>query len=228
MPYSFLKSEVSSRFLEVGHLLNSIKSIEDSNPAPAIPPIEYRILKGLLYVHLYACIEFAINKSVVHTLTIIRSKNVRYHHFENKFYTVALFSNLQSIRDCNPKFFLDKSADLFINTESIDTSSFDETLLVQYLQNIWGKSFNQITKTLGASVFAISPRDISIFDEIVENRNKVAHGRDSAVNIGASPRYSDLKSKYDTVNDVISRYIDHLESFCSNNEFILSSERSNY
>ncbi|MBU2018503.1 MAG: hypothetical protein KJ941_02550 [Bacteroidetes bacterium] len=228
MPYSVLKAEVASRFLEVGHLLNSIKSIEDSHSAPAIPPVEYRILKGLFYVHLYACIEFSINKSVIHTLTLIKSRNVRYQHFENKFYTVALFSNVQSVRDCKSKSILDKSADLFNNTESMDISKFDETLLSQYLQNIWGKSFNQITKTLGASTFSIAPRDYKIFDEIVENRNKVAHGRDSAVNIGSSPTYSDLKSKFDTVIDVINRYIYHLETFYSNKEFILTSERVNY
>jgi len=45
--------------------------------------------------------------------------------------------------------FLDKSADIFIQIESTDIAAFDETLVSKYIQNIWGKTFNQLTKTLG-------------------------------------------------------------------------------
>lgn len=228
MPFSSIKSEISSRFIEINTFLNSIKTFEDSVTPPALHPIEYKIYKGLFYVHLYAGVEFAINKTVVDTLSLIKGKNVVYHHLENRFYTVALHSNLQSVRDCNSKVFLDKSADLFQFTESLDVSSYDETLILKYIQNIWGKTFNQLTKTLGVSAFAISPIEIRIFDEIVENRNKVAHGRDSAANVGSAPKYVDLKSKFDVVHDVINRYVSHIEQFYINKEFIIAIERPNY
>jgi hypothetical protein len=228
MPYNSVRSEVLSRFLEVNHLLNSIKSIEDSIIAPAVAPLEYKIYKGFFYVHIYACIEFSINKLVVTTLTLARSKNILYRHIENKFYTIALSSNLQSIRDCNPKTFLDKTADLFLAIDSGDISHFDETFVSKYLQNVWGKTFNQITKTLGMNNFGISGNKVFAFDEIVDNRNKMAHGRDSAADIGSAPNYPDLKNRYDLIFDTINRYINHFEAYYANKEFIKISDRVNY
>lgn len=228
MPFSSIKSEISSRFIEINTLLNSIRTMESSVTPPTLHPIEYKILKGLFYVHLYSGIEFAVNKTIVDTLSLIKSRHVIYNHLENKFYTIALHSNLQSVRDCNPKALLDKSADLFFYTESTDVSDFDETLISKYIQNIWGKTFNQLTKTIGISPFVISPIEIRLFDEIVENRNKVAHGRDSAANVGSGPNYSDLKSKFDVVHDVLNRYVSHIEQFYNNKEFIILSERINY
>ncbi|UPQ75512.1 MAE_28990/MAE_18760 family HEPN-like nuclease [Chryseobacterium nepalense] len=228
MPYNLIRTEVGSRFLEVNNLLSSIKSSEESILPPMLPPVENKIVKGLFYVLLYASIEYTFSKLTTHTLTIIKNNNIRYLDLNNKFYTVALASNLQSIKDCTPKAFLDKSADLFILLESTDVSSYSETFINQYLKNIWGKSFNQLTKTIGISPFVITPRELTIFDEIVENRNIVAHGRDFAQNIGSSPNYTDLKVKVDIVFDVLSRFIDHFENFYVTKEFIKPHMRTAY
>ncbi|KEO72267.1 MAE_28990/MAE_18760 family HEPN-like nuclease [Anditalea andensis] len=228
MPYSIVRSEVLARFLEVNQLLNAIKNLEDSVTPPAMPPLEYKLLKGFFYVHIYACIEFSMHKLIVNTLTLIKAKNIRYVDFENSFYTVAASSSIQSLRDCSSKVIFDKSADLFITIDKIEVSNFDETLLSKYLQNIWGKSFNQVTKTIGASSFPITGQESAIFDEIVDNRNKVAHGRDNVENVGSGPTYLDLKNKYDKIFEVISRYIDHFNNYYSAKEFIKPMERLNY
>ena len=228
MPFRSLKSNINNRFVEVNTLLNYIKSIEDSITPPAIAPIEYKILKGLFYVHIYACVEFAVNKLVVDTLSLIKSKNITYNHFENKFHTISLHSHLHSIRDCNSKYFLEKSSDIFIKLDSSDIVTFDETLISKYIQNIWGKTLNQLTKTLGMPLFIVSGRTIAIFDELVNNRNKVAHGRDSAENIGSSPNYTDLKQKYDEVYETINSYIDHYETYYLSKVYIKSSQRASY
>lgn len=228
MSYSIVRTEVLSRFLEVNHLLNVIKSMEDAIIAPAPAPLEYKIFKGFFYVHLYAGIEFSVNELVITTLTLAKSKNILYHHIENKFYTIALSSNLDSLRSSSSKSFLDKSADLFLAIESSDISNFDETLVSKYLQNVWGKTFNQVSKTLGMNIFTITGREMYVFDQIVGNRNKLAHGRDTAEDIGSSPNYQDLKNMYDLAFDVITRYIGHFENYYANKEFIKVSERANY
>lgn len=228
MSFSTVRSEVNVRFIEVGYLLNTIKVFEDSITPPAQPPLEYKLLKGFFYVHLYACIEFSMRRLITTTLNLIKAKSVRFVDYENGFYTVAAYSNVQSIRDSSSKTFLDKSADLYLAIGSNNLSNFDETLILKYLQNIWGKSFNQVTKTLGASSFAISGLENALFDEIVENRNMVAHGRDTVENVGSGPKYVDLKSKYDKVFDVVSRYISHLEAFYTASGYIKTAQRVNY
>lgn len=228
MPFRNIRSNINNRFGEVNTLLNYIKSIESSITPPAIPPIEYKILKGLFYVHIYACVEFAVNKLVVDTLSLIKSKNIIYSHFENRFHTIGLHSSLNVVRDCNSKFFLDKSADIFIQIDSADIATFDETVVSKYIQNIWGKTFNQLTKTLGMSSFTISGRTSAIFDELVNNRNKVAHGRDSAENVGSSPNYIDLKLKYDEVYLTINSYIDHFELYYQSKDYIKATQRASY
>jgi hypothetical protein len=228
MPFRSLRSTINGRFAEVTVLLNYIKSIEDSVTPPATLPIECKILKGLFYVHIYACIEFAVNRLVVDTLSLIKLRNITYSHLENRFHTISLHSQIQGVRDCNSKVFLDKSADIFIQIDSADIAAFDETLISKYIQNIWGKTFNQLTKTLGMPLFAISGRTIAIFDELVDNRNKVAHGRDSAENVGSSPNYIDLKQKYDEVYVTINSYIDHCELYYQSKDYIKVTQRASY
>lgn len=228
MPYRVLISDVLLRFNESNTLLTLIKSNEESIIPPAMETIEHKIIKGIFYVNLYACIEYTFNELCVRTLTLIKSKNILYNHLENKFLTVALSSNLQTVRDCNSKKFLDKASDMFYLSESIDVANFNETFVNQYLFNIWGKTFNQLTKTLGVSSFTITPREITTFDEIVENRNIVAHGRELAQTIGSSPNYTDLKSKYDLVFDTLNRYLLHFETFYNNKEFIKLTNRAIY
>lgn len=228
MPYSTLSSNVALRFNESNILLNVILSNENSIVPPAAEPIDHKISKGLFYVSLYACIEYTFNELSTKTLSLIKAKNVLYNHFDNKFLTIALSSNIQTVRDCTSKKLLDKTADMFYLSESNDIAQFNETFVNQYLRNIWGKSFNQLTKTLGISPFIINAREIAIFDEIVDNRNIVAHGRELSQIVGSSPKYSDLKSKYDTVFDTLSRYIKHFENFYNNKEFIKLSTRSAY
>ena len=228
MPYRTLKSEILARFSEANNILNIVRANENSVTPPVIEPIDHKILKGLFYISLYASIEFSFEQLSIKTLSLIKNKSITYNHFENKFLTLALSSSLQSIRDCNSKYFLDRTADLFLLTESSDVSNINETYVNQYLQNIWGKSFNQLTKTFGITTFSITPREVFIFDEIVNNRNIVAHGRELAQTIGSSPKYSDLKSKYDVVFDVIDRYINHFEAYYNNKEFIKTANRAIY
>jgi hypothetical protein len=228
MPYRNLISDILDRFNETNSLLNIIKSNELAVIPPANEPLENKILKGLFYVSLYSCIEYTFKELSIRTLSSIKSKNILYEHFENKFLTIALSSSLQTIRDCNSKKFLDKASDIFLLSESNDVAIFNETFVNQYLQNIWGKSFNQLTKTFGVVNFLITPREITIFDEIVENRNIVAHGRELSSTIGSSPKYTDLKSKYDIIFDTLNRYILHFERFYNNKEFVKITERGGY
>lgn len=228
MPFNAIRTSTNSSFNEIAHMLITIRNIENTITAPNPYPLEYQILKGFFYVHIYANIEYTINSLITTTIGLAKSKNVPHNHLEIKFNTIATVSNLQSIRDCNPKAFLDKSSDLFIKIESTNIANYDDTFISKYLQNIWGKTFNQLTKTFGMNTFIISPREIFLFDEIVDNRNKLAHGRDSAAAIGASPKYTDLKNKFDEVYDVIHRYINHFELYYNNKEFIQLSERVNY
>lgn len=228
MPFSTLRSTINSRFAEVTALLNYIKSIEESVVPPATLPRECKILKGFFYVHLYAWVEFAVDRLVVDTLSLIKSKNIAFSHFDKKFHTISLHSHLQRVRDCSPKAFLDKSADIFIQIDSPDIAVFDETLVSKYIQNVWGKTFNQLTKTLGMPMFQMQGRTIAIFDELADNRNKVAHGRESAENVGSSPNYSDLKRKYDEVYLTISLYLDHYQAYYQSKEYVKLAQRASY
>ncbi|PZR27323.1 MAG: hypothetical protein DI535_10880 [Citrobacter freundii] len=228
MPYRVLTSDVLARFSETAILLNTIKANETTVIPPSVEPIDHKVLKGLFYVSLYACVEFSFNELCVKTITLIKNKNVTYNDFENKFLTIALSASLQTVRDCTPKKFLDKASDMFYLSDSSNIANLNETFISTYLQNIWGKSFNQLTKTFGTTLFSLTAREMAIFDELVDNRNIVAHGRDLAQTIGSSPKYLDLKSKYDIVFDVINRYIIHFETFFNGKGYIKMSRRINY
>jgi hypothetical protein len=47
-------------------------------------------------------------------------------------------------------------------------------------------------------------------EELVENRNKVSHGRESATNVGGGFSVDDLRLRYDDVSEFCSHFADSL------------------
>jgi len=227
MSFQTVKNNTSSRFNEVQVFLNYITSQEPN--APLVPtPLEVKIMRGLFYVHLYSSLEKSFNELVQHTLALINSKNVKNIHYTLSFNTISVIDKLKSLKDCSHKKFISKSIDIFEEVGTRNSRNINETMFSTYLQNVWVETILEIQGAFGMPIMSIAPRTRYTINEIVDKRNAVAHGRDSAAVIGERYRCSDLRIKLDITQDFIIGIIDEFENYYVDKKYLKPVMKKHY
>jgi len=219
MPYTGVKERTTKRFGEVYSFLNYLTNIEPSNPLENVP-IEVKIMKGLFYVHLYGAFEKSINDIIETSIILISSKNVKNNHYEKPLLSIVLSNEIKSLRDVNHKKVINNSIDIFIKTGSSDVIKLNETYFSSSLQNVWVYTLEESLSALGIELTNLETSEKVTVNELVDKRNAVAHGRDSAAEVGEKFRADILRKKMDTITTVTQKIIDLTELNFINHKYI--------
>ena len=94
-----------------------------------------------------------------------------------------------------------------------------DSTLASWLQNIWASTINELLDTFGVDSYRVTGRDKFYVDEVVDKRNAVAHGRDSAMSVGERFRCSDLETRFNVVRTVAFQVVESFREYCENNQF---------
>lgn len=207
--------------------LAHIESLEPQSPQVAMP-LEAKVLNGLYYVQLYSALERTVNEAVQRSFSCINSTGLLNNHINLSFCTVSLFAELMSIRDSGPLNFITKSTNLFREQSASTQAAIKDTCLAKFLQNIWMKTFDELFDALGIQRLQIDPRVRTTVDEITDNRNKIAHGRENASVVGERHRSTVLRDKTNQIEGLLYSVIDALEQFCNHKVFIKPEVRDQY
>jgi|SRR5471030_1701919 len=226
MSYEGAKQLARERLTEVQLLLNHIASLEPKD-ATTPHPSEVKILRGFFYVHLYAALEKSINEAVQLTLRLIANHNAPGKHYQLNFGSIAARGKLQSFKSCSHKHYHDNALAIFTMLNSTETTNIDETQFSDTLMNVWMKSIIEVLDSFGIDL-SVDPRTRTTINELVENRNKVAHGRESALAVGERHRSNILREKFTITTSLIDAVTNKLETFYSSRSFIKASERGLY
>lgn len=215
------------RLAEVQQLLNYIALLEPDDVA--VPHgSEVKILRGFFYVHLYAALERSANEAVQSTLRLVASHGVPANHYALSFGAVAARGRIQAFKTCSYKAYNENVCSIFSCLQSSDVMNIDDSQFSGVLQNVWTNSVLEVFNSLGLQGFVVEPRVRATIDEIVENRNKVAHGRESALVVGERYRSRVLRDKFTIVSSFIDSVTEALEEFYNGRNFIRDEVRSDY
>lgn len=227
MSLNTVKLRTSERFNEVLIFLNYVSSLEPDNPTEPVS-LEVKIMKGLFYVHLYSAFEKSINDTVETVLSLISSKNVKNSHLLAPVLSVVLTDKIKSLKDCGYAKVFIKSSDIFVDAASTNITPINETIFSNHLQNVWVKTIDEIFHTLGINSLRLDIHSKTTIDEIVERRNAVAHGRDSAASVGERYRTDVLREKMETVSSSTYEIIYAIEDHYLSKRYIKSTVRRYY
>lgn len=212
MSYGSVKSRSRSRFNEVQVYLNYISSLEPANPTESAS-LELKIQRGLFYVQLYAALEKTINDVVETTLILIASKSVKSVHYSPGFGVIAFSNKLRGLKDAEYNNFFNKSIEFFEEVRSSNITAINDSVFSTSLQNVWAKTIDEVYRSFGMKEFTLTARERATIDEIVDKRNAVAHGRESASAAGERHRTDVLRQKYSVILEIAKRIIDDMETF---------------
>jgi hypothetical protein len=205
-----VKAETTSRLSEVFHLIDVIKRLEATPPVP--DPNEVKVLRGLFWVHLYAALEYAVSNGVQRFLQAIDTLNAPTVHFNPGFYSVALDSNFSALRNVGEDKRWIKRMELLNAQAAASPSKINADIFGLYLQNVWVEKLEILFSCLEIKQPIVpDPSYKAYIDELVSQRNGVAHGRMSALAVGSSRRSNELLIRYNAISATCTHFFDCLD-----------------
>lgn len=182
-------------------------------------PVEVKVMKGLFYVHLYSALEKTINQVAETTLSYVSSSSRPLREIRPSLLAVALQDQIKSVRGCSSSKVLQKSVSLMESANSSASAIMADSTLSFWLQNVWASTINELLDTFGVNSYRVTGRDKIYVDEVVDKRNAVAHGRDSAMSVGERFRCIDLETRFNVVQTVTFQVVESFREYCENSQF---------
>jgi hypothetical protein len=226
MTFSSARGIASARLNESLVYLNYISSIEPSAGVPVA--VDYKVMKGLFFVLLYGALEKSATESIQLLLVQIKSLEPKNEHVTTPFNVVSMARKWKSIKDKGYKGAFSQMTDFFSALESNDYLGIDETLFSDLMQNVWANTIDEVVGAFGMSGFTLTIAERVLVDELVNNRNAIAHGRESAASVGERYRCDELRRRHGDIQALINNFIDRLETYFNTREFVRPMAQAHY
>lgn len=226
MTFASARKIAAERFNESLIYLNYISALEP-NPGEPVGQ-EIKVMKGLFLVQLYGALEKSMTDTVQLLLTSIKSLQPKNADIILPFNVVSMARHWKSIKDTKYKGAFLQMQGFFSALESNSCHDIDETLFSALLMNIWAKTIDEVVGALGISGFTLSVSDRALIDELVDKRNAVAHGRESAASVGEKYRCDELRKRLNDIQTLMTTFIDRLEAYFDKREFLQPLKQASY
>lgn len=186
----------------------------------------YRSQKGLLFVVIYAALEFAITQSVTRALEIVGKEKAPANRFKTEVLCSLFDSHFKSLRECGSakewehrhKLILAVTGDAEVT--NVDSSVFPSggsmNISIKQLENVW-----QFFDLEGSPL----PEGVQHFvlTEIKDHRNAIAHGRETAITIGRRYNVPQLRDKAQGIKHLCLHITSTFASYCAKKQYFIAT-----
>ena len=218
MSFTAAQTEIRDRFAETRLLLDNLRRIAP----PPLTPVDntQKALRGLWLVSLYAAVERSVNAAVEAAITDISSQGLRSIDSTFNLHGIFHFNKVQSLNACGKSSIFEKSAALFEASLSDQLLTAVDNPLAKSLQNVDAKTMKWVLNIFGASDMNPSASSIGRTNTLRERRNAVAHGRESATEVGERYSIGELENLFNAADEVVASFMLALEDHCSSKGYI--------
>jgi hypothetical protein len=199
---------ITTRFQEVQEVLSLIQAGE--SVPPARDPNAIRLLRGLFYVHLYGAFEYSVNRIVTGAAQDINAAQVPHHNVTHTLGTLVLDGMFNAIGQPGRQW--KGRLDLIQTRISATIAQIDDGSVGS--QNIWLETLEEIFQVFGiAAPVMFDVTKTGYINEVVEARNKIAHGQDSPLVYGTLKRSPELNVVFDAIRSEAFYILDCFENY---------------
>jgi hypothetical protein len=219
MMLSDVRANSSSRLLQTRQFLDFIH--DNTPPPPAPTPFHLINSRGLFFVQLYGVYEKTIINSVFRSITFINSNEHRVLDFKPLVLSMVLHPQCDALASVSARKW-EKRWELFEKLELNPIVNICEEVLPTDGQNIRYRQLEMIWKTFCIDKPVLPRPEIrGRISELVDNRNAIAHGDATALDIGSRVTTQDLYIKYSDISEYCSYFLDTLESHILTKAYLL-------
>jgi hypothetical protein len=175
-----------------------------------------QIAKGLAFVQVYAIYEFTVSSVVRLAVQGVASHSHKWGELRPSLLALFLDPQLESLKMCGAKYVWEKRLEIFKTASSNGRASVSSDPLP-----VDGSHFRHAQLELIFRVFGVSrkptrrPRHMFRIDEVVNNRNAIAHGGETAGAVGRRYSRKDIAAVTRQMESVCLRLIEVFSDYCS-------------
>ena len=213
--FSAIKSEITNRILQIEVFFNALHGSSVTIPPGSTPPLVpgSATARGLVFVSLYGTWEYTVSTAV--EAAIQELKKLPLSDVRLELLGLLLHWECDAAAKSNRDKMWDKRIHLFQQTVSLspfvgdppfpsDGTQYRET----QLQTVW--------KLFGIKESTVPDRRLlGRIEEMIENRNIIAHGERTAENIGCRYSVDDIRSIIAAIQTLCLHVTGTLETHCS-------------
>lgn len=185
----------------------------------------YRAQKGLVFVAMYAALEFAITQSVTRALEVIGGEEAPASRFKSAVLCSLFDSHFKALRECGASKIWENRYNLVLavtgDTEvtNVDSSVFPSSgsmnISIKQLENVW-KFFDLDSSALPEGVQHF------VLTEVKDHRNAIAHGRETAIKIGRRFNVTQLDDKASSIKLLCLHITSSFTSYCAEKRYFIA------
>ncbi len=218
MNFSDAEAEARIRLTEARLILNNIRL---TAPVPPVPVDDLqKAQRGLWLVCLYAALERGTNAIVEAALQEVSSHATPSASFVPAMHSIIHFPRIQAVKDCGYDSVFDNCIELFGASFGVDPIALRDNPLAKYLQNADGGTIEWICKLFGCIDYTVTGAPRARLSTLRERRNAVAHGRETAVQVGERYDLDELERLYEVVDSELMRFRLHLQSYSVSKAYV--------
>lgn len=218
-----IDSGVMSRLRQLDSILEYLS--DETLPEDTKNSDFYRAQKGLVFVAMYAALEFAITQSVTRVLEVIGREEAPANRFKSAVLCSLFDSHFKALRECGTakvwenrhKLVLAVTGDTEVTNvdSSVFPSSGSMNISIKQLKNVWN-FFDLDSSPLpdGVQHFVLT--------EVKEHRNAIAHGRETAITIGRRFNVSQLGNKALSIRHLCLHITSTFASYCADKRYFVT------
>jgi hypothetical protein len=214
-----ISEALSTRFGQVQTLLSFVRRQENIPPTP--DSIETRILRGLVYVHLYATFEYAVNRIVTGTIDAINIEQLPHRSVTHNLAALTLSSAFDACKNAASQKQWTRGVELINLRQSSSIALIQSDCLS--LQNIWPETLAETFLVFGIdrpTMYDVSKE--GYIRELVIARNKISHGETSPQVYGTLKRGSELQIVLNVIRDESFYLLDCFDEYLSSQNYRLA------
>lgn len=213
MTFPAAQDEMRERFTETLALTNYIRLQSPEGTAP-LDSVQ-KSMRGLWLVSLYAAFERSANAIVEAAIGEVASHGSRSIDCTPSIHSIIHFSKVQAVKDCGAQSIFDKSVTLFNAAFSgVPLTALDNPL-AERMQNVDGNTLSWIAGLFGLEEFSMNVPDKGRLNTLRERRNAVAHGRESASEVGQRYSLEEMNNVYNAADRVSTEFLLAMREHCT-------------
>lgn len=204
--------ELGFRRIASERFTHAIAAMEHISPEIAIQ------LKGFAFIQMYATYEFTVRSSVQATLASLKSSNTPATGVRQETLSLVLDSCWSSAANAGLARLWECRIDLLERVRSaMPADDFQDTLFPTDGSHFRIRQLRTIWRVFGVNAPVVP--DLRLqgrIEEIVENRNAVAHGRRTAEDVGRDYSHLDIVERFIDLNNICQHVLVTLETHYNN------------
>jgi hypothetical protein len=204
--FPLIASEIATRLQVTREFVSLLASLQTTHPG------QTSTCKGFAFIELYGTYEYTVQTAVQATLSSLRSDPVTIRQLRRELFSLVLDPHWTAAANAGRARIWDTRLSLISQLDSVESvSTLQETLFPLDGSHYRPSQLYTVWRVFGLSTTIVpAPRLLGRIDELVENRNAIAHGRITATEVGRRYSIGDVTARVDDTEAICNHIVDTL------------------